>query len=83
MLWILWTHVVCPPVFVLTRGESLGIAIECVVPIALGFLAASAVLVHAWDGQNEAYFHLFVIVIVAMLVLYEDWLGWGWRLSTW
>jgi hypothetical protein len=81
MLWILWAHVVCLPVFAVVRGESLGIAIGCVVPIAFGWLAASAVLVHTWDGQNEAYFHFFVIVAVP--VLYEDWLGCGWRSSRW
>jgi diguanylate cyclase (GGDEF)-like protein/PAS domain S-box-containing protein len=45
------------------------------VAVVFGLLTASAVLVHAWDGQIEAHFHFFVII--AVLALYEDWLPFG------
>ena len=45
------------------------------VAVVFGLLTASAVLVHAWDGQIEAHFHFFVMI--AVLALYEDWLPFG------
>jgi signal transduction histidine kinase len=39
---------------------------------ALGLLTFSALLVHLWDGRIEAHFAFFVIV--ALLMLYEDWI---------
>ena len=39
--------------------------------VTLGLLTASALLVHASDGESEWYFHFFVMV--AALSLYEDW----------
>jgi hypothetical protein len=38
------------------------------VAVVFGLLTASAVLVHAWDGQIEAHFHFFVMI--AVLALY-------------
>jgi hypothetical protein len=43
----------------------------------------AAISTAAAGGAVSGDSFVFVIVIVAMLVLYEDWLGWGWRLSTW
>ena len=40
-----------------------------------GLLTASAVLVHAWNGQIEGHFHFFVMI--AVLALYEDWVPFG------
>jgi diguanylate cyclase (GGDEF)-like protein/PAS domain S-box-containing protein len=45
------------------------------VAVVFGLLTASAVLVHAWNGQIEAHFHFFVMI--AVLALYEDWLPFG------
>jgi PAS domain S-box-containing protein len=45
------------------------------VAVVLGLLTASAVLVHAWNGQIEGHFHFFVMI--AVLALYEDWLPFG------
>ncbi len=45
------------------------------VALVVGLLTASAVLVKAWDGQIEAHFHFFVMVVV--IALYEDWLPFG------
>jgi diguanylate cyclase (GGDEF)-like protein/PAS domain S-box-containing protein len=45
------------------------------IAVVIGLLTASAVLVHAWNGQIEAHFHFFVMI--AVLALYEDWLPFG------
>lgn len=45
------------------------------VAVVFGLLSASAVLVHAWDGQIEGHFHFFVMI--AVLALYEDWVPFG------
>jgi diguanylate cyclase (GGDEF)-like protein/PAS domain S-box-containing protein len=45
------------------------------VAVVFGLLTSSAVLVNAWHGQIEAHFHFFVII--AVLVLYEDWVPYG------
>jgi signal transduction histidine kinase len=39
---------------------------------ALGLLTFSALLVHIWVGRAEAHFAFFVVV--ALLVLYQDWM---------
>ena len=38
---------------------------------SLGLLTGSALLVHLFDGANEAHFHYFVTV--AVIALYQDW----------
>jgi diguanylate cyclase (GGDEF)-like protein len=38
---------------------------------SLGLVAASALLVHVWDGTIEAHFAFFVVV--SILMLYQDW----------
>ena len=40
--------------------------------VSIGLLTCSALLVHLWGGAIEAHFHFFVMI--AILVLYEDWL---------
>ncbi len=45
------------------------------IAVVFGLLTASAVLVHAWNGQIEAHFHFFVMI--AVLALYEDWVPFG------
>jgi PAS domain S-box-containing protein len=51
----------------LGRGRRLRAAV-----VALGLLTASALVVHLSGGLIEAHFHFFVIM--ALLLLYEDWL---------
>ena len=40
--------------------------------VTVGLLSCSALLVHITGGENQSYFHFFVMV--AALALYEDWL---------
>ena len=43
--------------------------------VTVGLLSCSALLVHITGGENQSYFHFFVMV--AALALYEDWLPFG------
>jgi two-component system, cell cycle sensor histidine kinase and response regulator CckA len=45
----------------------------CSAAVALGLLTASALVVHLSGGAIEAHFHFFVVM--ALLLLYEDWLA--------
>ncbi len=39
--------------------------------VALGLLSASGAVVWFWNGTTEAYFHVFVVIV--LLTLYEEW----------
>ncbi|WP_354702423.1 hypothetical protein DSM112329_02781 [Paraconexibacter sp. AEG42_29] len=43
--------------------------------VAVGLITASAITVHLADGQIEAHFHFFVMIVA--LTLYEDWVAFG------
>jgi PAS domain S-box-containing protein len=38
---------------------------------SLGLMSCSALLVHIWEGVNEAHFHFFVMIL--LITLYEEW----------
>ena len=45
--------------------------------VTVGLLSCSALLAHITGGDNQSYFHFFVMV--AASALYEDWLPFGSR----
>ena len=66
---------ITPSFFAITAQLKLGGRRAQSLIVTVGLLSCSALLVHITGGENQSYFHFFVMV--AALALYEDWLPFG------
>ena len=74
-IWQATLDLITPSFFAIVAQLKLGGRRAQSLVVTVGLLSCSALLVHITGGENQSYFHFFVMV--AALALYEDWLPFG------